>query len=135
MTVSVSGKLNRLHPHLSQIAGAICTSHVVQQTKGHPKKQLQERVVTTPRHWDRGGQHPPSRQSSSSHNLQTENWTLSTPLPLPQTKHFPFRQMSMWRKGPQIPQPHSAVLPHLRRSETPDMAQSGGCPQEAFKLK
>ena len=30
------------------------------------------------------------------------------------------------------PQPHPAVLPHLRHFETPDMAQSGGCPQEAL---
>ena len=29
-------------------------------------------------------------------------------------------------------QPHPAVLPHLRRFETPDMAQSGGCPQKAL---
>ena len=31
-----------------------------------------------------------------------------------------------------ISQPHPAILPHLRRFETPDMAQSGGCPQEAL---
>ena len=30
------------------------------------------------------------------------------------------------------PQPHPAVLPHLWRFETPDMAQFGGCPQEAL---
>ena len=30
------------------------------------------------------------------------------------------------------PQPHPAVLPHLQCFETPDMAQSGGCPQEAL---
>ena len=30
------------------------------------------------------------------------------------------------------PQPHPAVLPHLQHFETPDMAQSGGCPQEAL---
>ena len=30
------------------------------------------------------------------------------------------------------PQPYVAVLPHLRRFETPDMAQSGSYPQEAF---
>ena len=34
--------------------------------------------------------------------------------------------------GPQTPQPHPAVLPHLRRFETPDMVQSGGCQQEAL---
>ena len=30
------------------------------------------------------------------------------------------------------PQPHLAVLPHLRRFETPDLAQPGGWPQEAL---
>ena len=30
------------------------------------------------------------------------------------------------------PQPHPAVLPHLQRFETPDVAQSGGCLQEAL---
>ena len=30
------------------------------------------------------------------------------------------------------PQSHPAVLPHLRRFQTPGMAQSGGCPQEAL---
>ena len=39
--------------------------------------------------------------------------------------------MSM-RHGSSDPQPHPAVLPHLRRFETPDMAQSSGCPQEAL---
>ena len=34
--------------------------------------------------------------------------------------------------GPQISQPHPAVLPHPWRFETPDMTQSGGCPQEAL---
>ena len=34
-----------------------------------PKKQLHDKVATTPRHWDRRGQHPPAGQSSSSHNL------------------------------------------------------------------
>ena len=111
----------------------------------HPKKQLQDGVATTPRHWDRRGQHPPAGQNSTSHNLytenwtlstplpppQTENWTLSTPLPPPQTEHFPFRQMSM-RHRSSNPQPHPTVLPHLGRFETPDMVQSGGCPQEAL---
>ena len=68
---------------------------------------------------------------NTSHNLYTENWTLSTPLPPPQTINFPFRRMSM-RHRSSNPQPHPAVLPHLRRFETPDMAQSGGCPQEAL---
>ena len=142
---------------------------------------------TTPRHWDRRGQHPPPGQSSSSHNLYTENWTLSTPLPPPQTvnwtlltplpppqtenwtlstplpplqtenwtlstplppphtenwtlstplpplqtENVPFRRMSV-RHRSSNPQPHPAVLPHLRHFETPDMAQSGGCPQEAL---
>ena len=40
--------------------GAICTSHVLQQSKDHPKKQLQDGVATTPRHWDSRGQHPPA---------------------------------------------------------------------------
>ena len=38
---------------------------------------------------------------------------------------------SAWHRSSN-PQPHPAVLPHLRRLETPDMAQSGGCPQEAL---
>ena len=37
-------------------------------------------------------------------------------------KNFPFRRMSM-RHGSSNPQPHPAVLPHLRRFETPDMVQ------------
>ena len=41
--------------------------------------------------------------------------------------------MSM-RHSSSNPQPHPAVLPHLRRFETPDMAQSGGCPQEALGI-
>ena len=49
--------------------GGICTAHVLQRSKDHPKKQLQNGVATAPRHWDRGGQHPPAGQSSSSHNL------------------------------------------------------------------
>ena len=32
-------------------------------------QQLQDGVATTPRHWYRRGQHPPTGQSSSSHNL------------------------------------------------------------------
>ena len=39
--------------------------------------------------------------------------------------------MSM-RHGSSNPQPHPAALPHLRWLETPDMAQSGGGPQEAL---
>ena len=88
-------------------------------------------ITATPRHWDRRGQHPPAGQSSSSHNLWTEKWTLSTPLPPSQTEKFPFRRMSM-RHGSSNLQPHPAVLPHCRRFETPDMAQSGGGPQEAL---
>ena len=34
--------------------------------------------------------------------------------------------------GPQTPQPHPAVLPHLWHFETPDMVQSSGCPQELW---
>ena len=98
------------------------------QIKGIPV-QVQRHI--TPRHWNRRGQHPPAGQSSSSHNLYTENWTLSTPFTSPQTEHFPFRRMSM-RHRSSNPQPHRAVLPHLRRFETPDMAQSGGCPQQAL---
>ena len=49
--------------------GAICTHHVLQRSKDQPKKQLQDGVATTPRHWDRRGQHPPAGQSSPSHNL------------------------------------------------------------------
>ena len=39
--------------------------------------------------------------------------------------------MSMWHRSSN-PQPHPAVLPHLQCFETPDMAQSNGCPQEAL---
>ena len=88
-------------------------------------------MATTPRHWDRRGQHQPAGQSSSSHNLYTENWTQSTPLPPPQTKNIPFRWMSMQHRSSNS-QPHPAVLPHLGRFETPNMAQSSGCPQEAL---
>ena len=49
--------------------GAICTLHVLQRNKDHPKKQLQGRMATTPRRWDRRGQHPPAGQSGKSHNL------------------------------------------------------------------
>ena len=34
--------------------------------------------------------------------------------------------------GLQTPQPHPAVLPYLRRFETPDMTQAGGCSLEAL---
>ena len=37
----------------------------------------------------------------------------------------------MWHRS-STSKSHSAVLPHLRRSETSDMAQSGECPQEAL---
>ena len=37
----------------------------------------------------------------------------------------------MWHRS-STPQPHPAVLPHLQCFKTPDMAQSGGCPQEAL---
>ena len=42
-----------------------------------------------------------------------------------------FRRISM-RHRSSNPQPHPAVLPHLRHFETPDMAQFGGCPQKAL---
>ena len=32
--------------------GAVCTPHVLQQSKDHPKKQLQNGVATAPRHWE-----------------------------------------------------------------------------------
>ena len=41
------------------------------------------------------------------------NWTLSTPLLSSQTENFPLRRMSM-RHGSSNPQPHPAILPHLR---------------------
>ena len=46
-------------------------------------------------------------------------------------KIFPFRRISMWHRS-STPQPRPAVLSHLLRFETPDMDQSGGCPQEAL---
>ena len=49
--------------------GAICTPHVLQRSKDHTKKQLQDWLATTPRNWDRRGQHPPAEQSSWSQNL------------------------------------------------------------------
>ena len=52
-----------------------CTAHVLQRSKDHPKKQLQNGVATAPRHWDIGGQHPPAGQSSSSQSL---DWELDT---------------------------------------------------------
>ena len=75
-------------------------------------------MKNSPRHWDSRGQHPPAGQSSSSHNLYTENWTLSAPLPNPQTEHFPSRRISM-RHGSSNPQPHPAALPRLRRQTWP----------------
>ena len=48
--------------------GAICSPHGLQRRKGHPKKELRDRVKTTSRRWDRRGQHPPAGQNSSSHN-------------------------------------------------------------------
>ena len=113
-------------------AGTTCTLHVLQRSKDLPKEQLQDGVATTPRHWDRSGRHPLAGQSSLSHNLFTENWTLSTPPPPPQTEKFPFRRMSV-RHRSSIPLPHPAVLPHLRHFETPDMAQSGGYPTGSFR--
>ena len=55
--------------------GVICTACVLQRSKDHPKKQLQNGVATAPRHWDRRGQHPPAGQSSSSQSL---GWELDT---------------------------------------------------------
>ena len=110
---------------------AISTPCVLQRSTGHPKKQLQGRVPTALWHWDRRGQHPLGGQSSSSHNLQTENWTLSAPLPPTQTDRFPLTRMPVRHRSLNH-QPHSAVLPRLRRFETPDMAQSGGWPQETL---
>ena len=46
-------------------------------------------------------------------------------------KKIPFRRISMQHRYSDI-QPHPAVLPSLRRFETPDMVQLGGCPQEAL---
>ena len=40
--------------------GAICTPNVLQWSKGHPKKQHQDTVATTPNHWNRWGQRPPT---------------------------------------------------------------------------
>ena len=52
--------------------GAICTAHVLQRSKGHPKKQLQGGMAAAPRHRDRRGHHPPAGQSSSSQSLDWE---------------------------------------------------------------
>ena len=130
--------------------GAICTPHVLQRSKDHPKKQLQDRVATTPRYWDRRRQHPPAGQRAAqvtifAQRTDTVNSSLLTPSPpppapsptpppalTPQTENFPFRRMPERHKSSN-PQPHPAVLPHLRRFETPDMAQSVGCPQEALR--
>ena len=48
-----------------------------------------------------------------------------------QAENSPLRWMPVWHTSSD-PQPHPAVLPHLRRSETADMAQSSGCQQEAL---
>ena len=47
------------------------------------------------------------------------------------TENFPFRRMSMQHRSSN-PQPHPAVPSCLQHFETPDMAQSGGGPQEAL---
>ena len=57
-----------------------------------------------------------------AHNCTRATWTCML-----------LRRMSM-RYGSSNPQPHPAVLPHLRWLETPDMAQSGGGPQEALGI-
>ena len=61
---------------------------------------------------DRWRQYPPAGQSSISHHLQTEIWTLPTPLPSQQTEHFQHNTMPLWYR-PADPWPHPAVLPHL----------------------
>ena len=68
---------------------------------------------------------------SARHNCLTENWTLSTPLSYPQTENFTLRWIPM-RHRSVTPQPHPALLPHLRHFQSPDMAQFNGCPQEAM---
>ena len=129
-----------------QFSLLVCCTYPSLSTVNKEKNRADQRASlrvhtreTQHRHWDRRGQlppvrqrqHPPAGQSSSSHNLQTENWTLSTPLPAPQTENFPFRRMSMWHRSSNS-QPYPAVLLQLQQFETPDMAQSGGCPKEAL---
>ena len=102
-------RLSKMGSKLEQSAQPMSYSEAKTILRNNFRTEWQQR----PRHWDREGQHPPAGQSSSSHNLYTENWTLSTPLPPPQTENFPLRRMSM-RHGSSNPQPHPAILPHLR---------------------
>ena len=62
-SVFVATRIQKFH------VGAVCTPHVLQRNKDHPKKQIQNGVATTPRHWGRRGQHPPAEHNSTSHNL------------------------------------------------------------------
>ena len=70
-------------------------------------------------------------RSSIFHSIPVHSLMLSSHLPPPQTENFPFRRMSVLHRSP-YPQAHPAVLPHLQCFQTPNMAQPGGCPQEAL---
>ena len=62
---------------------------------------------------------------------QSENWILLISSPTSTDWKFPI-QRNVPAAQVLKPQPHPAVLSHLWRFETPDMVQSGGCPQEAL---
>ena len=125
---------------------AICTPHVLQRSKDHPEKQLQNGVATTPRHWDRSGQHPPAGQSSSSHlDLGAEEDSIHQLDRAAQVTIFKLRtghcpllshlhrlKISHSNEFPCGTVPHPSAPLHLGQFETPDMAQSGGYPQEAL---
>ena len=59
------------------------------------------------------------------------NWTCNQSLDQQTLSVWDLYWMSI-RHRSSNPQPHPAALPHLWRFETPDMAQSDGCPQEAL---
>ena len=54
--------------------GVVYTPHVLERSKGHSKKELQDILATTPGHWNRRGQHPPAGHNSLNHwHLDTVN--------------------------------------------------------------
>ena len=56
---------------------SICTPHVPQWSKDHPKKQLQNGVATVPRHWDRTGHQLDRAAQVTIFRLRTGHYQLS----------------------------------------------------------
>ena len=94
-------------------------SHVLQRIKGHPKKQMQNRMTTTPRLEQKRTASTSWTQQLKSQSLDWELNTVNS-CPPPQTETIPLRWMPQRHRSSNR-QPHPAVLSHLRRFETPDM--------------